>query len=106
MYINPITIHELSGITLLKLKHHPDKKMLGRIVKEFDFLGINLDKVIQITNKSIGNHRLRISQRYAQGMGKRDIDLYIKRWNKWSCSLLRCCYQSISSMHLEAILRI
>ena len=88
----------------LKLKMHPDKTMIGRIAKGFDFLGIHFGKVIKIAKQSIENHRLRISQRYAQGMSKNHIDLYIKRWNKWCCSLLKCCHQRISSMALEAIL--
>jgi len=73
----------------LKLKMHPDKTMIGRIAKQ-----------------SIENHRLRISRRDKQGMIKNHIDLYIKRWQKWCRSLLKCCHQSISSMEKDAITRI
>ena len=90
----------------LKLNIHPDKTMIGRITKGFDFLGIHFGKIIQIAKQSIENHRLRISQRYAQGMSKNHIDLYIKRWEKWCQSLLICCYQSISSRPKDAISRI
>ena len=70
---------------------HPQKTFIRCIQKGFAFLGIQWNKVPEISKQSIVNHPVKLAQRYAQNAVIESIGEYLKRWNTWCQSMLKCC---------------
>lgn len=69
----------------LKLEKHPDKTLLGRTERGFDFLGYFFKPGrLSVSLKTIKNFVERISRLYEQGADYSSIGKYVERWNRWA----------------------
>jgi hypothetical protein len=69
----------------LRLGKHPDKTFIGRIGKEFDFLGYNFSpERLSMAEKTIEKFLARAVRLYGQDQGESFgsplLGLYVKRW--------------------------
>jgi RNA-directed DNA polymerase len=76
----------------LKVEQAPDKTFIGRIEKEFDFLGYHFDgKQLTVAAKTVEKHVLHYRQLYEQLRNKKatsdemalTLGQYVKRWQRW-----------------------
>ena len=75
----------------LKLKQHPDKTTIGRIINGFDFLGYQFgQEKITISKRTLQNHIRRLTQLYEQKKHlpnwKMLFDDYRQHWVTWGYS--------------------
>jgi len=68
----------------LKVEKHPDKTMIGRGNRGFDFLGyfIKPEGILPAV-KTIKNFTERITRLYEQGADNLRIECYVRRWLRW-----------------------
>ena len=68
----------------LRLEQHPDKTLIGRTERGFDFLGrfIKPDR-LSVSLKTIKNFVERIARLYEQGADSKRIGQYVSRWIGW-----------------------
>jgi hypothetical protein len=68
----------------LKLGKHPDKTLLGRTERGFDFLGYFIKPGrLSVSLKTIKNFMERIVRLYEQGADSDRIGQYVQRWKRW-----------------------
>ena len=72
----------------LKLEKHPDKTVIGRVEKGFDFLGYNISpEGLSLAKKTIENFISRAIRLYEQEprkpYGSYRLGLYVKLWCRW-----------------------
>ena len=72
----------------LKLEKHPDKTVIGRVEKGFDFLGYHISpEGLSLSNKTVENFIARAARLYEQETGEPygsyRLGLYVKRWVRW-----------------------
>ena len=72
----------------LMVEKHPDKTVMGRIEKGFDFLGYHLSpKGLGVARKTIENFLSRATRLYEQESGEplnsTRLGFYVKRWLRW-----------------------
>jgi hypothetical protein len=75
----------------LKLSMHPKKTFIGCIEKGFAFLGIQWNQNPEIASESTKKHHIKLALRYAQNASLKSIGDYLRRWNLWCVSVLKCC---------------
>jgi hypothetical protein len=73
----------------LKLGKHPDKTVIGRIERGFDFLGYHFSpKGLGIAKKTLENFLLRAIRLYEQepseAFSSARLGLYVQRWVQWA----------------------
>ncbi len=74
----------------LKLEQHPDKTLIGRVERGFNFLGYHFQPDnLGVAKKTIENFKERIARLYEQGADSVRIGQYVRRWFKWLTSGLR-----------------
>jgi RNA-directed DNA polymerase len=68
----------------LGLEQHPDKTLIGRTERGFDFLGYFLKPgILSVAKKTIKQFKTRIARLYEQGAGIHRIRDYVKKWLQW-----------------------
>ena len=72
----------------LKLEKHPDKTVMGRIEKGFDFLGYHFSpKGLTVAKKTLTRFVERAARLYEQERGEPcgspQLGLYVRRWERW-----------------------
>jgi hypothetical protein len=68
----------------LKLEKHPDKTLLGRTERGFDFLGYFIKPGrLSVSLKTIKNFAERIARLYEQGADSVRIGQYVLKWVQW-----------------------
>ena len=71
----------------LKVEKHPDKTFIGKVDREFDFLGYHFtpqaENGLQVANKTIENHVTNITRLYEQDASIDRIGDYIRNWWRW-----------------------
>lgn len=70
----------------LRLEQHPDKTLIGKTERGFDFLGYHFSlNGLTLAKKTIINVAINILQLYEQDSFQkmRQIGEYLKRWNQW-----------------------
>ena len=77
----------------LLLKKHPDKTIIGRAERGFDFLGYFLTPWgISVSRNTMNNMKERIARLYEQGAGAVGIGQYVSRWVLWvNSGVAECC---------------
>ncbi|MCZ6685722.1 MAG: reverse transcriptase domain-containing protein [Candidatus Dadabacteria bacterium] len=78
----------------LKLGKHPDKTVIGRAEKGFDFLGYNISpEGLSLAKKTIENFIGRAIRLYEQepreGFASPQLGLYVRRWVQWTRAGIR-----------------
>ena len=73
----------------LKLEKHPDKTLIGRIERGFDFLGYFIKPgLLTVFQETLVRFTKRITRLYEQGRGKPEgfprLGVYVQRWMRWS----------------------
>jgi RNA-directed DNA polymerase len=72
----------------LKLEKHPEKTVIGRIEKGFDFLGYHISpEGLSLAKKTVKNFLERATRLYEQepegGVYSPRLGLYVNRWCRW-----------------------
>jgi len=68
----------------LRLEQHPDKTVIGRIERGFDFLGYHFNPGrLSVAGKTVERLMEHIARLYEQGADYRRIGLYVKKWLQW-----------------------
>ena len=72
----------------LKLEKHPEKTVIGRIEKGFDFLGYHISpEGVSVARKTVENFIERSARLYEReprgGVSSPRLGLYVKRWYRW-----------------------
>ncbi len=68
----------------LKLEQHPDKTLIGRVERGFDFLGYHFKSgKLYVAGYSIERFKKRIARLYEQGADIIHIGEYVRRWWRW-----------------------
>jgi RNA-directed DNA polymerase len=68
----------------LKLEKHPDKTLLGRTERGFDFLGYSIKPGrLSVSLKTVKNFVERIARLYEQGADSVRIGQYVLKWVQW-----------------------
>jgi len=69
----------------LKLEKHPDKTLIGKIERGFDFLGYHFGpEGLAIAKKTLNNFADRITRLYERGASEVRLREYVQRWQRWS----------------------
>ena len=69
----------------LKIEQHPDKTIIGRTSRGFDFLGYRFSAAgLQLAPATITRFRERITRLYEQGADDNRIGEYVRNWNRWA----------------------
>ena len=85
----------------LKLEKHPNKTLIGRIERGFDFLGYHFDpeglSVAKITVENFLSRAIRLyEQESREAIASARLGLYVQRWSRWviggltRCDILLC----------------
>lgn len=68
----------------LHLEQHPDKTLIGRTERGFDFLGYHFEpERLSIAGKTIERFKERIARLYEQGTDINRIGQYVLNWLRW-----------------------
>lgn len=68
----------------LKLEQHPDKTLIGRVERGFEFLGYFLKPTsLSVAEKTIKQFKARIARLYEQGADQDRIGQYVQKWLQW-----------------------
>ena len=68
----------------LRLEQHPDKTLIGRTERGFDFLGYHIEpEQLSVANKTTERFKERIARLYEQGADAVSIEQYVRRWLGW-----------------------
>jgi hypothetical protein len=73
----------------LKLEKHPDKTTIGRVEREFDFLGYHISpEGLSLAKKTVENFIGRAARLYEQEPGEPNdsprLGEYVKHWVRWA----------------------
>jgi RNA-directed DNA polymerase len=69
----------------LRLEQHPDKTLIGRTERGFDFLGYHFElEGLSVAGKTIERFKERISRLYEQGADINRIGQYVLKWLQWT----------------------
>jgi RNA-directed DNA polymerase len=64
---------------------HPDKILIGRTERGFDFLGYHFEpEGLSVADQTIERFKERIARLYEQGADINRIGQYVLRWLQWS----------------------
>ncbi len=75
-------VNEVMGS--LKVEQHPDKTVIGRIAKGFDFLGYWFSpEGLGVAKKTVERMLEKVSRLYEQGADEVRIETYLLRWWQW-----------------------
>jgi len=70
----------------LILEKHPDKTLIGRTERGFDFLGYFIKPgLLTVSQETIHRFTQRIAQLYEQGADSVRIGQYVQKWGLWAC---------------------
>ncbi len=89
MWVSNLSIKVLNQtFDELKLEKHPDKTVIGRVEKGFDFLGYHISpEGLSLAKKTIENFISRAIRLYEQEPGEPygsyRLGLYVKLWCRW-----------------------
>ena len=68
----------------LRVRQHPDKTIIGRIARGFDFLGYRFSSAgLAVARQTVERCVARISQLYEQGAAASRIGAYVQGWERW-----------------------
>ena len=68
----------------LRVRQHPDKTIIGRIARGFDFLGYRFSAAgLAVARQTVERCAARMSQLYEQGAAMSRIGDYVRRWARW-----------------------
>jgi len=68
----------------LKLEQHPDKTLIGRTERGFDFLGYHFKPDgLTVAGKTVERLIKHIARLYEQGADSTRIGQYVKKWLQW-----------------------
>ncbi len=68
----------------LKLEQHPDKTLIGRTERGFDFLGYHFKPgMLSVAKKTVHNFLKHIARLYEQGADINRIGQYVRKWLQW-----------------------
>jgi hypothetical protein len=71
----------------LRLEQHPDKTLIGRTERGFDFLGYHFElDGLSVAAKTIERFKERIARLYEQGADIHRIGQYVLKWLQWTRS--------------------
>jgi len=71
----------------LKLEKHPDKTLIGRTDRGFDFLGYFIKPgLLTVSQETLTRFTQRIARLYEQGADSVRIGQYVRKWGLWACS--------------------
>jgi len=71
----------------LRLEQHPDKTLIGRAERGFDFLGYHFEREgLSVAVITIERFKERIARLYEQGADIHRIGQYVLKWLQWSRS--------------------
>ncbi len=71
----------------LGLEQHPDKTLIGRTERGFDFLGYHFEpEGLSVADKTIERFKERIARLYEQGADINRIGQYVLKWVQWTCA--------------------
>ena len=71
----------------LRLEQHPDKTLIGRAERGFDFLGDHFEREgLSVTVITIERFKERITRLYEQGANINRIGQYVLKWVQWTCA--------------------
>jgi len=69
----------------LRLEQHPDKTLIGRTERGFDFLGYHFESEgLSVAGKTIERFKERIARLYEQGADINRIGQYVLKWLQWT----------------------
>lgn len=69
----------------LRLEQHPDKTLIGRNERGFDFLGYHFEpEGLSVAGKTIERLQERIARFYEQGADSVRIGQYVLKWLQWT----------------------
>ena len=87
----------------LKLEKHPDKTLLGRTERGFDFLGYFVKPGrLSVSLKTIKNFVERIVRLYEQGADSDRIGQYVMKWVQWvRAAILSHRHKFLTKIHLS-----
>ena len=69
----------------LRLEQHPDKTLIGRTERGFDFLGYHFElERLSVADKTIEQFKERIFRLYEQGADINRIGQYVLKWLQWT----------------------
>lgn len=84
----------------LKLEIHPEKTMIGRTERGFDFLGFYITDKVTVSKTSIERFKKRITRLYEQGADKERIGKYILKLTQWT-NICNCRLQINTLMYVS-----
>jgi hypothetical protein len=75
-------------LAALNLEKHPDKTLIGKIERGFDFLGYHFSPAgLAVAKKTIANFIEKASRLYEQERrtvsAVSPLEMYVKRWRRW-----------------------
>jgi hypothetical protein len=71
----------------LRLEQHPDKTLIGRVERGFDFLGYHFEREgLSVAVITIERFKERITRLYEQGANINRIGQYVLKWVQWTCA--------------------
>ena len=71
----------------LRLEQHPDKTLIGRAERGFDFLGYHFEREgLSVAVITIERFKERITRLYEQGTSINRIGQYVLKWVRWTCA--------------------
>ena len=74
----------------LRLEQHPDKTLIGRAERGFDFLGYHFEpEGLSVAVITIERFKERIARLYEQGANINRIGQYVLKWVQWTRSGIR-----------------
>jgi hypothetical protein len=69
----------------LKLSKAPDKTFIGRVERQFDFLGYHFSPTaLTVAQKTLQRRDMRLARLYEQGASDERIEQYVSRWQRWA----------------------
>ena len=88
----------------LRLEQHPNKTMIGRLERGFDFLRyqLNLD-TLSVAEKTLKRFENNITRLYKQGGDSVRIGQHIKKWAQWLCGSA-CLFATVSKHVIDMLL--
>ena len=71
----------------LELTLHPYKIYIGKVEKEFDFLGYRITLTgLRLACETIKRFQHKLTGLYEQGASKARIRQYVTNWTRWTCA--------------------
>jgi hypothetical protein len=68
----------------LLVTQHPDKTIIGRIARGFDFLGYRFTATgLAVAKQTVERCKEQVSRLYEQGAAASRIGTYLQRWQRW-----------------------